>query len=77
MWNTVMTSWDKMTATTIPWAYAGHHQITLAILDNDDENVFLHSKGSLHFGIRKRYLPLDDGTGVVYISIGNEEDVLV
>ena len=76
-YGTVIVSWDKMPATTISRVYAGHHQITLAILDNNGGNNCLHSKGGLHFGIRKRYLPLDDGTGVTCIPIGNEEEVPV
>ena len=52
----VMVSWDNIPATTISRAYTGHRQISLAILDNDGGNDFLHNKGGLHFGIRKRYL---------------------
>ena len=72
-----MMNWNKIPAATISRAYTGHHQITLAILDNDGENNFLHSKGGLHFGIRKRYLHLEDGTGVACVPIGNEEEVPV
>lgn len=76
-YGTVIVSWGKMPATTISRVYAGHHQITLAILDNNGGNNCLHSKGGLHFGIRKRYLPLEDGTGVACVPIGNEEEVPV
>ena len=62
-----MVSWDKIPAATISRAYTGHHQITLTILDNDGGNDFLHSKGGLHFGIRKIYLHLEDGTGVACV----------
>ena len=72
-----MMNWNKIPAATISRAYTGHHQITLAILDNDGENNFLHSKGGLYFGIRKRYLHSEDGTRVACVPIGNEEEVPV
>ena len=72
-----MASWDTIPATTIVRAYMGRHQITLAILDIDSGNDSLYSKGGLHFRIRKRYLPLGDRNGVVWVPFGDEEEVPV
>ena len=72
-----MASWDTIPATTIVRAYVGRHQISLVILNNDSGNDSLHSKCGLHFNIRKRYLPLGDNTEVVWITFGDEEEVLV
>lgn len=42
-------SWNAMPLSTIARAYAGHHQIVNAIIQNKGGYEFLHTKGGLHF----------------------------
>ena len=77
MWDTVKKSWNNMPLSTIARAYAGHHQVVNAIIHNNGGNEFLHTKGGLHFGVRKYFLPCEDGSGVQCIPIANDADAPV
>ena len=50
-------------------AFAGHHQIVCSILEHEGDNTYLSSKGGLSFGIRKMFVPDQEGYGVIPISL--------
>ena len=46
LWETVKESWNKMPLSTIARAYAGHHQIVNAIINNKGGTIFYTQKAA-------------------------------
>ena len=68
--QTVRKVWnDERNTVAMSRAFAGHHQIVCAILQNNGDNSYLSRKGGLSFGIRKNFVCDEEGEGVVPITM--------
>ena len=53
-------------------AFADHHQIVCSIMEHKGDNTYLSNKGGLSFGLRKLYVSVIEGNGVVLVVAPHE-----
>lgn len=68
--DAVMKVWnDHKHTVAMSRAFAGHSQVVCAILENNGDNNYLSEKKGLSFGIRKMFVPDEDGTGIIPVPL--------
>ena len=79
LYKCVKQAWeDRKNRVVMARAFAGNTQIVSAILKHKGDNNYLSEKGGLSFGIRKTFIPDEDGEGVIAIDSApaNEADTI-
>lgn len=56
---------DPQNVQAMSRAFAGKHQVALAILYHNGDNNYLRDKGGLSFGIRRSFVKDPDGKGII------------
>ena len=71
--STVMQVWDDETnREAMARAFAGHHQVVSAIMEDEGDNKYYSGGKGLSFGVRKAFVKDDDGDGVVAVRLSPE-----
>lgn len=55
-------------------AFAGHSQVVCAILAHNGDNTYLRERKGMTFGIRKMFVPDEDGEGVIPIPLAPQTE---
>ena len=71
----VMKVWNnKKNTVAMSRAFAGHSQVVCAILAHNGDNTYLREKNGMTFGVRKMFVPDEDGEGVIPIDLAPQTE---
>ena len=73
--ETVMKVWhNDKNRSAMARAFAAHHQIVCAILNNSGDNNYLSKKGRLSFGIWRIYQENEAGDGIIVVDLAAQHE---